>query len=86
MGSRWLDNHGYIMVVPPGGKRQGEHRMVMEEMLGRPLFKGESVHHRNGVKHDNRPENLELWVSAHPAGQRVEDVLAWAQEIVRRYG
>ena len=58
----------------------------MEESIGRYLLPGESVHHRNGVRDDNRIENLELWVKSQPAGQRVEDLLAWAREIVGRYG
>lgn len=34
----------------------------------------------------NRPQNLELWASVQPRGQRVEDLLAFAHEIVQRYG
>ncbi len=62
-----------------------QHREVMSEMLGRPLRKGETVHHKNGVRHDNRPENLELWSRSQPAGQRVEDKLRWAIEMIETY-
>jgi hypothetical protein len=54
----------------------------MAEVIGRPLRKGENVHHKNGNRKDNRPENLELWVSGQPAGQRVQDVARWAIELL----
>jgi hypothetical protein len=61
------------------------HRVVMEEVMGRSLHPHESVHHKNGQRDDNRVENLELWVSAHPRGQRVPELLEWADWIIKTY-
>lgn len=54
-----------------------EHRVVMEEFLGRALYPFENVHHRNGRRDDNLLENLELWIKPQPSGQRPEDLASW---------
>jgi hypothetical protein len=87
----YLDKKGYVQVFRPDHPNcwadgwTPEHRLVMSEKLGRPLTQDEVVHHLNGRRDDNRPENLELWTRSHPDGQRVEDVLRWAQDFVARY-
>jgi hypothetical protein len=90
-GGRTKHHAGYLMVRMPDHPRartQGyvfEHILVMEARLGRMLFADESVHHKNGIRDDNSPENLELWVRPQPSGIRAVDALAWAREIIDRY-
>jgi hypothetical protein len=91
IGGGFLSPDGYrILYRPnhPNAARNGqilEHVYLMAGLLGRPLRPGETVHHKNGIRDDNRAENLELWVKAHPSGQRVADRLVDAAEILRRY-
>ena len=79
---------GYIQISstdPDRPKYVFEHVLVMESVVGRRLVSGENVHHINGVRDDNRPENLELWIKPQPTGIRIPDAVAWARQIIELY-
>ena len=88
VGTKSLNNNGYIRIktAEAGGEWPLEHRVVMGQHIGRALHAHETVHHVNGGKTDNRLENLELWSSDQPPGQRVEDKVGFAVRIIQQYG
>lgn len=75
-GGRVTDKKGYIWVYVPThpnavNRYVLEHRLVMEQMLGRYLTPDEVVHHKNEIITDNRPENLQVMTnSAHSSYHR----------------
>lgn len=92
LGHRRVSEQGYVLVRVgldhPMSQRGGwclEHRLVMSQVVSRALLTEETVHHRNGVRDDNRPENLELWSSPQKPGQRAIELLAWARHLVELY-
>lgn len=90
-GSGFINGSGYKVIFKdhPNSTIRGqiaEHTWIMSAHLGRPLKKGEFVHHKNSIRDDNRIENLELWSKHHPIGGRVEDKIQWCKEFLAEYG
>lgn len=90
-GTGTLTKTGYKIITRkhPNSTKRGqimEHVYIMSHHLGRPLMPKETVHHKNGIRNDNRIENLELWSSDHGSGQRVEDKIKWAKDFLEQYG
>ena len=78
-GGRRTTEAGYVEIYcgeHPRTRRgyMFEHRFVMEQVLGRLLSKNERVHHKNGIRTDNRIDNLEIWSKTHPYGMRHQDL------------
>lgn len=84
-GTGCFDDHGYLR-FRINGRNIREHQLIMEKYLGRELLPEENIHHKNGNRLDNRLENLELWVTKQPKGQRPEDLVIYAKEILNQYG
>jgi hypothetical protein len=91
-GARHINVHGYVVLGKSNhpnamkNRRILEHILIMSKHLGRPIRKGETIHHKNGIRHDNRIENLELWNKKHKPGQRVSDMIPWCIEFLSEYG
>lgn len=90
-GGRVVQKDGYVLLrrpTHPNVQKSGyvlEHVAVMADFLGRPIRPSEEVHHKNGIKDDNRIENLELWAMSHPKGQRPADLVEYARSILLEY-
>lgn len=93
IGHRIVTYHGYVMILVGRDNIHAnkyryawEHRMVMGEHLGRRLYDFENVHHKDGNRQNNALENLELWVTMQPSGQRPSDLVEYAKRILSLYG
>lgn len=82
----WIHRRNGYVSIWTGKADVQVHRILMEKRLGRPLKDTETVHHINGIRDDNRDENLELWDHAQPHGQRVPDKLAWCSAYLLEHG
>lgn len=84
--SKSINNRGYYVYTwkMPDNKKISilEHRIIMMGHIGRELYEFENVHHKNGIRTDNRIENLELWTKPPVSGQRPIDLINW---IVKNY-
>jgi hypothetical protein len=80
--TRYTRKDGYVTVRTGLRVWQLEHRLVMEQHLGRRLERSEHVHHKNGIKDDNRIENLEVLLADEHA--RVTGEVPWARQRAKR--
>jgi len=85
------NKEGYIQLLDhnhPNANKRGrvlEHTAVMAKYLGRPIMPNETIHHKNGIRDDNRLENLELWNGKHTPGVRMVDMVEFCIDYLKRY-
>lgn len=90
-GKTYISSDGYVVEYMPGHMQSDkdgkvlQHRRIYSEIIGRKLYRYENIHHKNGNRQDNRIENLELWITKQPSGQKVEDLVEWAKWIILEY-
>src|SRR5688572_22597496 len=97
-GGRRISQFGYVKLaksiiksiypdahINPNNADVFEHVAVMSHHLKRPIVKGESIHHKDGNRQNNDISNLELWTKNQPTGQRVDDVVEWAVDVLSKY-
>ncbi len=83
-GGVTIDGNGYKK-IRIDGKRVSQHRVIYEKHYNIKLLPHQNIHHINGDKLDNRIENLELWDTSQPAGQRIEDKIEYYSKLVLEY-
>jgi len=82
----YIDKNGYHMTTADG-RDVAVHRLIMERMLSRKLRKGETVHHKNGKRADNREINLELRMCGnHPRGWSLRQMREYLKTVPKRLG
>lgn len=90
-GKTYISSDGYVVEYMPGhiqSDKYGkvlQHRRLMSDKMGRKLNSYENIHHINGDKKDNRLENLEIWITKQPKGQRISDLIEWSKWILKEY-
>jgi hypothetical protein len=84
-GGKSINKRGYMEIRFGENRGKLEHRYVYEQHYGIKLLPHQNIHHINGIKTDNRIENLELWDCSQPKGQRVEDKIDYYFKLVDEY-
>ena len=83
-GGKVVSIHGYIDIMI-NGKYVKEHRWLYEQHYGIKLLPHQTIHHINGIRTDNRIENLELWDTSQPKGQRIDDKINFYFNLLKEY-